>query len=157
MLVRLEGADRVLKMLQNLPDAVLKQGGNAIRFGLRKGIKVIHDAALQNLDAIIAENNKDGVFVSTGRLRASIVIRRSRMAPGIKGDSYIVRISNKSYPDEEYVSTAQVARLLEYGTATRQPMPFIRPAYESRKVESAQLAVTTIEARLQRVLDKLTA
>ena len=153
--VQIKGADKVLAMLRALPNDVLKQGGNAIRLGLRKGAKLIQDAALQNLDAIIAEANKDGQNVSTGRLRASVVVRKYKPTRGQKGESYIVRISNRKYPDEEYVSTAQVARLLEYGTANRQAMPFIRPAYAARRVEAAQLAIDTTSARLQLILDRI--
>lgn len=154
--VTIKGADKVLAMLRALPDEVLKKGGNAIRLGLRKGAKLIQDEALKNLDVIIAEANKDGQNVSTGRLRASVAVRKYKPTAGQKGESYIVRISNKQYPDEEYVSTAQVARLLEYGTANRAPMPFIRPAYELKREQAAQLAVDTTSAALQRILDRLT-
>lgn len=156
--VTIKGADKVLAMLRALPDEVLRKGGNAIRAGVRDGLKVIKAQAEANLDAIIAEPNKDGRDVSTGTLKASLRISRGKMPPGVKGESYRFGVKRGAkYPETrgEGITAAQIARQLEAGTENRAPMPWIRPAFELRKAEAAQVAVNSISAKLDSIIARL--
>lgn len=148
--IKLEGADRVLKLLRDMPKELQDKAGRAARSSVRAAAKMVEAEIVSNIDAIVAEPNIGGVDVSTGLLRESIKTAKRRVP---KGESYVVRVSNKKYPDSD-VSTPQVMRLLEYGTENAQPHPAIRPAFESKKEDAARLIVSETEARLQKIVDK---
>jgi hypothetical protein len=156
--IRVEGADRVSQMLKTLPAEVERQGGNAIRSALRDALKPMQAAAQAGVDRITATPNVGGVEVTTGLLRESIVIRRGRMPPGVKGERYLLRVSRKRYGENRgrNVTTPQVGRLLEYGWENYTAQPWLRPAYEAEKAATAQRAVSSAEQRLQAILDRLT-
>lgn len=145
-------------MLRALPDDVLKKGGNAIRAGMRDGLKVIKTAAESNLDAIVAAPNVGGQDLSTGTLKASLRISRMKMSAGVKGEAYRFGVKRGvKYPETrgKDITAAQVARLLEAGTEERAPLPWIRPAYEQNKELAAQTAVNVVSAKLQSILDRI--
>lgn len=156
--VSVRGADNLIDVLRGLPAEVSKQGGNIVRTSVRNAAKIVHAAVISNLDAIIAAPNEGGVDASTGTLRDSIGVRRGKMDGGQKGERYRVSVKRGvRYPQEkgDAVTAAQVARLLEYGTEKRAPMPFIRPAFESTKQQAAQSMVDEVSKRLDALIKRL--
>jgi HK97 gp10 family phage protein len=156
--VKVEGADRVLKLLRDMPKEFSDKAGRAVRSSVRAAAKLIEAEVVANLGAVIADPNVGGVDASTGLLRNSIKTTKRQVRTG---ESYVVRVSNKKYPkrpgaedDEQEVSTPQVARLLEYGTEKSQPHPFIRPAFEAKKEEAVRLMISESEKKLQKIVDK---
>lgn len=154
--VRIEGRANLVNVLGSLPPEVQKQGGNIVRAGVRAGANVILDQALQNLDQVIAQPNASGADESTGLLRKNVVVSRGKMQ-GQKGERYLVRIRPKRYTDAKgaKVTTTQVGRLLETGSEQREAMPWMRPAFESKKMEAAQTMVTTVSDRLDKLISRL--
>lgn len=154
--VRLDGLEGVLKTLQQLPPEIVSKNGGPVRASLRKAAQVIQRQEIANLDAVIAQQNDDGEKRSTGLLKANIVLTRGRRN-SFKGESMFVRIRNKKYPatSGKPVTTAQNARLLEYGTEKRAALPFIRPAFEAKKTEALTVFVTEINKRIAAVVKKL--
>ena len=155
---QIKGADKVLAMLRSLPDEVTKKGGNAVRSGLRDGLRIIMDAAGRNLDAIVAAPNVGGADLSTGTLKGALRMSRTKPPAGEKGEAYIFRIKRGvKYPAErgENITAAQVGRLLEEGSEKRAPMPWVRPAYEQNKEAAAQTAVDSISKRLDAIFKRL--
>jgi len=144
--VRIEGADKLLKALRDLPKEFAGKGGNAVRAGVRAAAKVVQAELLTNLDQVIAEPNIGGVDESTGLLRESVRVTKRKVP---NGESQIVRVSNRKYPSG--ATTAQVARLLEYGTENMTAKPFIRPAHEAKKEEAARLMVEDAQRRIDKV------
>lgn len=147
--VRLEGLSDVVRQLERLPEELHSKGGNAIRASVRAGGQVIARQMQANIDAIIAEPNKDGRDVSTGLLRSSIRVRRRKMAGGKKGEAYLVGPTNRVYPKGQRVQA--VGAMLEFGTSKRRPMPWAEPAYLATRDEAARVIVETARARLERL------
>lgn len=148
--VRIEGLEPVLKTLRELGPAAGQRGG-PVRLALRKAAVLVQKQVIANLNAVILEPNEgDLPSKSTGLLAANIAITRSKPAPGTKGERMLVRVRRKAYPKsgKKTVTTPQVARLLEYGTAKMRPHPFIRPAFDSTK----QQALTTFATELPKAL-----
>lgn len=154
--VRIEGLDNVLKTLQSLPTEIVSKGGGPVRASLRKAAQVIQRQEIANLQAVINQQDDDGEKRSTGLLKANIVLTRGRRN-NFKGESMFVRVRNKKYPSAtgKPVTTAQNARLLEYGTEKRAALPFIRPAFEAKKSEALTVFVTEINKRIAAVVRKL--
>lgn len=153
--VRVEGLANVLNILRALPAEATKQGGNIVRTAVRKAGQVILGQAEQNLDAIIAAPNASGIEESTGLLRKNLVLSRGRMQE--KGERYLVRVRPKRYADSKgkRVTTTQVARLLETGTESRDAMPWLRPAFESKKGEAVEVMTREVTARLDALVKRL--
>lgn len=151
--VKIEGAEQLLRALRELPAEFVDKGGRAVRAGVRTAAKVVQTEVVANLDQIIAEPNVGGKDESTGLLRESIKVSKRRVP---SGESYAVRVSNKRYPEEPGAessppTTAQVARLLEYGTEATPPKSFIRRAFEAKKEEAARVMVEDAQKRIDRI------
>lgn len=154
--VRIHGLVEVQRMLTALPHELKPQGGAAVRNALRKAARVLMVQAKQNLQQIIDTPNIGGeVSKSTGLLQKNVVVSRGRPKSGT-GEVMLVRVRRKSYPAERgaRVSTARVGALLESGTEKRQAMPWMRPAFDSKKEEAVAVFTDDVLKRLQRVYAK---
>ena len=155
---RIEGLDAAVKTLRELPAELVSKRGGPVRTALQKAAKMIQVEEQQRLQGIIDQENAAGrPTESTGLLKANIVTKRGRLAGGEKGELYSVGIRRKAYPDSrgKRVTTPQVARLLEYGTARRAPLPFIRPAFEAVKGKVVPLFAAELNRRLAGIVRKL--
>jgi HK97 gp10 family phage protein len=157
--VRIVGLAGVMKTLRALPPALVSKNGGPVRAALRKAALVIQKQESANLQAIIDTPNIDaGVKAeATGLLEKNIIVKRSRPDPGVKGERYLIQVRRKSYPATKgkNVTTPQVARLLETGTAKRRPYPFIRPAFDAKKAEAVAVFVIEIKRNLDRLVKKV--
>lgn len=156
--VKIEGLEGVLKTLKELPPEVVSKNGGPVRSALAKAARMMRDKTQENLQAIIdAPNQNAESVVSTGLLKKNIVAKRGRLAGGEKGELYSVTVRRKAYPDTrgKRISTPQVARLLEYGTAKREPLPFMRPAFDSEKSKVISLFVSELNKKLGAIVRKL--
>lgn len=155
---RIEGLEGVMRSLQQLPAEVVSKRGGPVRSALQKAAKAMQVAAQGKLQQIIDTPNAGGVpHESSGLLKKNIVTKRGRLRGGEKGELYSVNVRRKSYPDSKgkRVTTPQVARLLEYGTEKRQPMPFIRPAFEQNKHRVVGIFTSEINKKLGAIWKKL--
>lgn len=155
---RIEGLDAAVKTLRALPAELVSKRGGPVRTALQKAAKMIQLEEQQRLQGIIDQENEAGrPSESTGLLKANIVVKRGRLGGGEKGELYSVSVRRKSYPADKgpRVTTPQVARLLEYGTAKRAPLPFIRPAFEATKGRVVPLFVAELNKRLAGIVKKL--
>lgn len=159
----LHGLDDVLRKLKSLPPALVSKRGGPVGAALRKGGNVIRKEWQDQVQRIIDEPNvrHDGIDAerSTGLLKKSIVVRRDGK-PWRSGASerYIVRISNKKYPNatgRKPVTTAQVGRLLETGTEKRQPMPWATPGYMAKRQEALNTIVRELNAGIAKAIRKM--
>ena len=152
------GLEGVMRSLQQLPAEIVSKRGGPVRSALQKAAKLIVAEEQSHLQRIIDAPNIDpNIAESTGLLKKNIVAKRGRLAGGEKGELYSVNIRRKSYPSTKgkAVSTPQVARLLEYGTEKRPPMPFIRPAFEAVKGRVIPLFVSELQKKLAGIVKKV--
>jgi HK97 gp10 family phage protein len=153
---RIEGLDAAVKTLRDLPAELVSKRGGPVRTALQKAAKLIQKAEMANLQRIIDTPN-NGKDESTGLLMKNIVVKRGRLGGGEKGELYSVGVRRKAYPGTKgkAITTPQIARLLEYGTAMREPLPFIRPAFEQTKGLVIPLFVKELNTRLAGIVKKL--
>ena len=162
--VGLEGVMRALQ--HDLPAEIVSKRGGPVRSALQKAARMMATAEQQNLQQIIDTPNisrlPDGTEIvvpteSIGLLKKNIVPKRGRLAGGEKGELYSVGVRRKTYPATKgnAVTTPQVARLLEYGSEKREPMPFIRPAFEANKGKVVTLFVQELQKKLAAIVKKV--
>lgn len=163
-LVRIEGLEGVTKTLRELPAEVVSKNGGPVRAALRKGAVIIQKQAMANVQGIIDAPNVDGKFVSTGLAKKSIRIKRVRPLNRQKGEAFIVSVKSQSYTGrrirrkgrkESELKTNDVLFMLEAGTERRRAMPWMRPAFESKKGEALQVFVTELPRAIDSAVKKL--
>lgn len=155
----LHGLDDVLAKLKALPPELVSKRGGPVRSALRKGAMVIVNEWQAQVQRVIDEPNVDGEPTgSTGLLKASIgATLDSKPKRHGANERYIVRPRNRKYPDsgDPPVTTAQVARLLEYGTEKMAAHPWATPGYMASRQRALDTVVRELNAGIARVIKKL--
>jgi len=159
--VSVQGLAGVLDALRKLPPEIVSKAGGPVKLALKKAAEVLRDEAKRNVQRIVDTPNKSGKNESTGLLMKSIQAKRSRMRGGERGEAFVVGIKRgQRYPQGRQgrkggITAVQVGRLLEYGTERRQPMPWLRPAFDAKKGAAVQTFVAEMRARTQKVIDRV--
>jgi HK97 gp10 family phage protein len=147
----LHGLDDVLRKLQSLPPEIVSKRGGPVRSALRKGGKVIQQAAIANLEA-----NKDDTdsYVNTGLLAKSVALGRDPN-PQRSGanERYRIFVRRKTYPDGK--KTIAAARYLEFGTEKMAPKPWLLPAFLANKERALATVVDELNKGIERIIRKL--
>lgn len=156
----IQGLDDVLDRLQALPKEVVQKRGGPVRKVARNAVHIIRDQARRNVERIIATPNIGGDDVSTGRLVKSIRTVKGRSHKTLNGERYMMLIPRRArYPVSQRTPTgigvAMVGRMLEYGTAKRDPMPWARPAFHAKKGEAVRYVQTNLPKEIDKVVKKL--
>lgn len=79
---------------------------------------------------------------SSGDLRKSIYIKHAddKSMPGLR-ETYVISWRKNS----SALGYVPYAHMVEYGTVRVPPNPFVRPAYDAKKVQAEQLIIDTIK------------
>lgn len=155
--VRIQGLQGVLEQLKALPPEIVSKAGGPVKFALRAAANLLRDEAKRNVRRIIDTPNVGGDDNSTGLLLLSIVSGRGKAPPGLKGERFSVRIrAGQRYPSNrgKDLTAAQIGRQLEYGTEHREPMPWLRPAFDAKKHEALQVFSTEMRKRTEAAIKK---
>ncbi len=159
--VRLEGLAGVLDVLQKLPAEIVSKAGGPVKLALKESAAMLLAEAKHNVRAIVDTPNKGGEDESTGLLLLSLQSRRSKPPQGKRGEAYIVGIRRgQKYPPNRQnkrgdLTAVQIGRQLEYGTERRAPMPWLRPAFDAKATQAAQLFVESVTKRTAAIVKKL--
>lgn len=157
--VRIEGLTGTLDMLRNLPPELVSKNGGPVKLALMAAARVLQAQAQANVQAIIDEQNVDGVdSKTTGLLKKSIRVARARMPSGVKGERAGVFVNSRNkYPENRAKNgyAVQVGRQLEYGTEKRDAKPWLRPAFDSKKEEATATFVSEVNKRGQALINKM--
>lgn len=162
--IDINGADQVLAMLQQFPAELVSRRGGPVKAALRKAAIVIQQEARANVQRIMDAPNEDADSPSakkpTGLLLKSIIVSRDpRPEQSGANERYLVRVKRAKYPPEragkETVTTGKVGSLLEYGTARRPAMPWLRPAFEAKKGMAVDVFMRELRAGVERITRKL--
>lgn len=156
----IRGLDDVLDRLQALPKEVVQKRGGPVRKVARNAVHIIRDEARRNAQRIVDMPNVGGRDESTGRLVKSIRTVKGRQHKTLNGERYMMLIPKRArYPVSRRTPTgigvATVGRMLEYGTARRQPMPWARPAFHAKKGEAVRYVQRQLPIEIDKVVKKL--
>ena len=151
----------MLRRLKALGPEASKRGG-PVRAAVRKAAVVIQKEAQANVRRIIADPNKGGGDVSTGMMEKSIKPMRAKAPQKYNGETFFVTVARSArYPvstkTPSGIGVKTSAQMLEYGTSKRQPMPWMRPAFHSKKDEAVKVMTDELVkgiAKLEKKLSK---
>lgn len=153
--VQLHGLEELKKTLNDLPLAL---GEKVLRGSLRSAANVIRNEARNNAPVL----KKDVPHRKPGTVRDAIVVRRS------KQDKYGVYVSVKPLGKSKIKSFKQSGGksnqnpddpfywvFKEFGTSSQPADPFMRPAFESKKMDALGVVQSKMKSRLQSEAKKL--
>lgn len=162
----MQGLQGVLDTLGQLPPELVGRNGGPVLRALQKSAEVVRAQARSNLQRIISEPNErtgpgggPAPNRSTGLMAKSIQRRRVRMEKG-KGERVEIGFPNRVRYDpaiagQKYRRVRDIAWMLEFGTATRRPMPFMRPAFDAKGREAAAMFESEIQRQIALIQKKL--
>ena len=146
------GLDELMDTLNRLPENVVSKRGGPVKLALKKGAKLIRDAEVQRLQALL---NEQGNNDTTGLLIKNIIASRGKKPANSRGERYVVRIKRRMYPSKanqkERVSTIKTAQIFEYGSEHQPARSFIRTAF----LDTAEKAINVIRDDLTSRIQKL--
>lgn len=140
MQIKVEGLAELAKALKALPPEIAGKNGGPLRKAIGRAAVVIRDDARRRAP------------VDTGNLRDNIIAVRKRKSPqGTEGYFIEVRRKRRKYANTranrrkgrvgktyENLGEAYYGMFVELGTAKMPAQPFLRPAFESKKVEAVE-------------------
>jgi HK97 gp10 family phage protein len=150
-MIKVEGLKELQEALKALPAEIQKR---PLRSAVSAGAKVIVDEAKRRAPQ-----------GETGNLRKALYRYRSRSQSGTGKETFLVgvRKGKKQYADtaknrrlsrvgKKYTVEGEAFywRFLEFGTSKMAARPFLRPAFESKKME----ALDTIKKKLAEAIDR---
>jgi HK97 gp10 family phage protein len=158
--VTVKGLEGVYRSLRAMPAEIVSKRGGPVRRALRKASLLIVNEMKANVQRIIDEPNLGGTVDASGLAIDNIVTTRQKMPGGLKGERFKVgpRL-RKKYPRKsegsQEVTVVQNLRLLETGTENRRPMPWARPAFDSKKHAVPGIFEKELRKDLQRIAKRI--
>lgn len=152
--VRITGLSEALRMLEGMPADIVSKRGGPVRAALRKAAVILQKEAQANVQRIMDTPNIGGPDRATGTLKKNIGVRRAKPI-GFRGEVYLIDVRGRArYPVDRagtrFNRVRDVAFMLELGTERREPIPFMRPAFDAKRVQ----AVETFKVELFKAIDR---
>lgn len=144
--VRIEGLDQLAKALKELPQRLARNG---LRAAVYAGAKVIRDEA--KLRAPISTASFDH---TPGTLRRSIVMKHIPERSSKTRQTFFVTVRH----GKKYRKRGQDAwywRLVEFGTVKMSARPFLRPAFDTKKLDAVAAIRTRLAERIEQAAKAL--
>jgi HK97 gp10 family phage protein len=153
-LKHVKGLDSLLGTLKALPPEIVSKSGGPVRTSLRKAGIVFQKAAIENVQLIVDQPNKDGSTPDNSKtLEKSIIVSRGKPAPGRKGEIFRVRVKRGAKAPNG-VTANKYGGILEFGYEGVPAKPWLRPAFESNKQEAYGVFVSEMQKRLDAAVRK---
>jgi len=145
---RVEGLDKLHKALAELPRELQK---GPLRAAVSAAAKVVQDQAIVNAPE------------DSGTLKRAIYRTRSKEASSSVQESFIVGVrQGKKFQSKRLRSGRQTAnrdafywRFLEFGTVHQAARPFLRPAFDEKRLQAIEAMRTRLARGIERVVMKL--
>lgn len=147
-LKHVKGLENLLVTLKALPPEVVSKGGGPVRTSLRAAGKVFQKAAIENVQLIVDQPNKDGSTPANSKtLEKAIIVSRGKPAPGRKGEIFRVRVKRGAKAPNG-VTANKYGGVLEFGYEGVPAKPWLRSAFEAHKQEAYAVFVSEMQKRL---------
>jgi HK97 gp10 family phage protein len=153
--IKIAGLDQLAKSLRDLPQRIAR---NVLAGAVYAGSKVIRDEARLKAPVAIVALGKNAP--PPGTLRRAVIMKRIPERSNAQQQTYFVTVRHgKKYQGQGKKGTlsqdAWYWRFVEFGSAKKAARPFLRPAFEQRKVDASSAIQDYIAARLPDEIEKL--
>lgn len=159
VVTKMEGLEGVLATLKSLPPELVSKGGGPVRFAVRKAATLIRDRAAANMRARGMTPGKTEKNFATGFTAKHIIAKRTKLTR-IKGERFVVTVKTASHPNgnkigKKPIRTNDIAFIMEAGSAKQPAEPWLRPAFDEKRVEAASVMERELKAAIDRIVRKL--
>lgn len=155
----IKGTADLIKTLESLPTELVTKRGGPVKLALKKAAMVIRDEESRRFNTLV---NQNGTNETTGLLNKSIIVKRGRMEPGVKGEKYIVTFKRSVYvkslisavrklgtgQKSDTVTTRKTAQLFEWGSSHQPPRKFILPSFHAKAGEAMDVFKDDLKRRI---------
>jgi HK97 gp10 family phage protein len=146
----LHGVDDLLRKLKALPPEIVSKRGGPVKSALRKGAKVIHKQAVENIEALAAASS----YENTGVLADALTVSRDpKPQQSGANERYRVHLRRRKHPNG--VTAVAAGRYLEFGTEKRPPTPWLAPAFFAKRQEALERVLDELSKGIDRIVKKL--
>lgn len=157
---KLEGMDEALNLLHRLPKELVSTRGGPVRKALRKGAMVLVKQARSNLQHAIDSPGKSGITNSTGATAKNVIARYKAPLGGVNGERYLVTVRYDFHPSgnkfrKSKIRFNDIAFMMEYGTPQQPAIPWLVPAFHSKKQEAVAVATQDLARQIDAIVKKL--
>lgn len=128
--------------LKELEQKLLQMSPKLAKNGLR--------AAVAAGSRVIANEAKKNVPVDTGVLRRAIFMKQIREESGNSKQTFYVGV-RKGKGERKKNRDGWYFHMVEFGTKKMAARPFLRPAFESRRVEAAEVIKRRLAERIAKI------
>jgi HK97 gp10 family phage protein len=153
--VTIEGLDQLAKALRELPKRVARNG---LRAAVYAGAKVIRDEAKVKAPVATAPLGSDQP--PPGTLKRSIVMKQVPELSNEQKQTFFVTVRHgKKYRKQgkngNLSQDAWYWRFVEFGTVKMAAKPFLRPAFEGKKLEAVDAIKTRLAERIEQAAQEV--
>lgn len=153
-LKHVQGLNSLLDTLKALPPEIVSKSGGPVRTSLRKAGVVFQKAAIENVQLIVDQPNKDGSTPDNSKtLEKAIIVSRGKPQPGRKGEIFRVRVKRGAKAPNGQTAN-KYGGVLEFGYEGVAAKPWLRPAFDAHKQEAYGLFVSEMQKRLDAAVRK---
>lgn len=147
--VKITGLKELNDALKELPDRIAK---NTLRGAVAAGAAVIRKEA-RNKAPVYTGSVADG-HPPPGTLRRSVYQKQIRELSSVVKQTFFVGVRTGAAAAKKGLD-AFYWRFVEFGTQKMAARPFLRPAFETKKLEAIEAIKQYLAARIPREVEKL--
>ena len=153
--VRIEGLKALDQALRQLPDRVARNG---LRASVYAGAKVVRDEARRR--APKAAEDLGPNQPPPGTLKRSVIMKQVREISSQHKQTFFVTVRHgKKYRKQgkkgKLSQDAWYWRFVEFGTRKMAARPFLRPAFEAKRMQAALAIKTRLQERIAKAVQQL--
>ena len=153
--VRVEGLEELARALRELPQRAARNG---LRASVYAGAKVIRDEA--KLKAPMATGSVAKGHPPPGTLKRAIIMKQIGELSGPQKQTFFVTVrQGKQYRNQgkkgNLSQDAWYWRFVEFGTVKMSAKPFLRPAFEGKKMEAVNAIKQRLAERVEQAAQEL--
>jgi HK97 gp10 family phage protein len=147
------GLEGLLQTLKSLPPEIVSKRGGPVRTAARKASVVFQKQAIENVQLIVDQPNKDGSTPDNSKtLEKAIIVSRARPT-GFKGEVFRTRVKRGARAPNGQ-SANKYGGVLEFGDETHKAEAWMRRAFESKKNEALQVFTSELQKRIKAAVKK---
>lgn len=153
--VRVRGLNELLETLKRLPPEIVSKNGGPVRTAARKAMQVMQREAIENVQLIVDQPNKDGSTPdSSGTLEGAIIVSRMKPKPGFTGEIYMLRVKRSAKAPNGQTAN-KYGGVLEWGYEGVPAKAWMRRAFESTKEQVAATFGSELRKRIDAAVKKV--
>jgi HK97 gp10 family phage protein len=144
-----KGLEGLLATLKALPPEIVSKGGGPVRTAARLSLKQMQRDAIQNVQLIVDQPNKDGSTPTNSKtLEKAIIISRRKPGAGFQGEIFSLRVKRGARAPNGQTAN-KYGGILEFGYEGVPAKAWLRRAFEANKDTAVTVFTSELTKRIE--------